>query len=334
MNHIKPSHKTACSFVSKNSIIKGMVLFFLFIMLLYPACAFRGAASGLLLWFHNVLPALLPFIIISNLVVRLNITKQISRLFYPLLGKLLHISKEGCYPVVIGFLSGLPMGAKTTADMLAAQRLSLPEGQFLLSLCNNASPMFILGYISVTQLQVPHLKYILLLIIYGSSILGALLFRLLYYRQYRIVYNNQTHCQITHEKDNEYRRFSFELLDASIMNGFEIVTKIGGYIILFSILAQIMKEAIPVQEVMKSSMMGILEITTGISQTCSTGLDIKSKIVLVCTLATFGGLSGIAQTKSVIQNARLSISLYFLVKLLSAFLALIFTLLYVHLIYR
>ena len=154
--------------VHKNKIFKGLVLLFLIAMLVFSEAAFRGASSGLLLWFHNVLPTLLPFIIVSNLIIRLNISKQISKLFYPVLGKLFRISSEGCYPIVIGFLSGLPMGAKTSADLVLDHRISRSEGQFLFTMCNNASPMFIIGYIALTQLKLPEMKYPLFIIIHSS----------------------------------------------------------------------------------------------------------------------------------------------------------------------
>lgn len=315
----------------KNVFIKGLILLFLASMLLFPGASFQGASSGLLLWFHNVLPNLLPFIIISNLIVRLNITRQISRIFHPILGRLLHISYEGCYPIVIGFLSGIPMGAKSTADLVAENKISLKEGHFLYSMCNNASPMFIIGYISITQLKLQAISYALFAIIYGSAVISALLYRQLFQRQNKMIEKNVS-FKISADLSKVHEgRFSFEILDHSIMNGFEIVTKIGGYIILFSILAQIIKEIGPETSFIKAILMGIMEITTGINQICNTSLDINTKIVLVSIITSFGGFSGIAQTRSVLGDTRLSIKSYIIVKLMSAMIAMTFALLYVSL---
>lgn len=316
----------------KNRIIKGLLLVFLASMLLFPGASYKGASSGLLLWFHNVLPNLLPFIIISNLMVRLDITRQISRIFHPVLGRLLHISQAGCYPVVIGFLSGIPMGAKSTADLIAENKLSKREGQFLFSMCNNASPMFIIGYISITQLKLQNISYVLFAVIYGSAIVSALLCRQFFPDKGKAYANGLSGSTSPVRGKALSNRFSFELLDSSILNGFEIVTKIGGYIILFSILAQIIKEIGPETGFIKAFLMGTLEITTGINQICSSGLDSSIKIVLVSVLTSFGGFSGIAQTKSVLGDTGLSIKSYIIVKLISAVIAMIFALLYVALI--
>jgi sporulation integral membrane protein YlbJ len=316
--------------VHKNKLIKGAILLFLIAMMLYPGASFQGASTGLLLWFHNVLPNLLPFIIVSNLMVHLNITRQISKVFHPVLGRLFHVSCDGCYPIAIGFLSGIPMGAKTSTDLVSERIISRSEGQFLLNMCNNASPMFIMGYIAITQLKLPHIKYALFVIIYGSAILSALTIRYLtrlWKKEAALELSDIV--TVTEQKRATSSRFSFALLDSSIMNGFEIVTKIGGYIILFSILAQIINEVGPDISFYKAFLMGIFEITTGISQICKAEIDLNTKIVLVAVLTSFGGFSGMAQTKSVLGDSRLSMKSYFIVKLLSVGISLLFALLYV-----
>lgn len=315
----------------KNHLVKGIILAFMVLMLAFPYATFQGASTGLLLWFHNILPNLLPCVILSNLMVQLNITRLISRLFHPFLGRLFRVSTEGCYPIVIGFLSGLPMGAKSTADLIQERKIRQEEGQFLLGMCNNASPMFIIGYIAITQLKLPQIKYALFVIIYSSAILGAVLMRILLHR--RRMHAPAAKSQLLHSMEYMGKasplRFSFELLDQSIMNGFETVTKIGGYIILFSILAQIIHSLGPDIGFLKAFIMGAFEITTGISQICKSNLDADLKIVLVTVITTFGGFSGIAQTKSVIGNQGLSIKSYIIVKLLSAGISLALAYLYV-----
>jgi hypothetical protein len=190
--------------------------------------------------------------------------------------------------------------------------------------------MFIMGYIAITQLKLPHIKYALFVIIYGSAIISALIIR--YMERFLKIEATSAITNIitvTEQKKALPSRFSFELLDSSIMNGFEIVTKIGGYIILFSILAQIINEVGPDISFYKAFLMGIFEITTGISQICKAGIDINTKIVLVAVLTSFGGFSGMAQTKSVLGDSRLSMKSYFIVKLLNAAISLLFAFLYV-----
>mgnify|MGYP001248578830 FL=1 len=130
-------------FKSKATILLILIIFIT--MLIFPQVTYKGARSGLLLWFMNILPTLLPFVIISNLMIQLNITKQISRFLYPVFGRLFRISPQACYPLLIGFISGIPMGAKASSDIVAQEEISLEEGNILFTICNNYSPVFIMS---------------------------------------------------------------------------------------------------------------------------------------------------------------------------------------------
>lgn len=315
----------------KSKFLKGFILFFFILMFLFPYSSYKGASSGLMLWFINVLPTLLPFIIVSNMMIRLNIAGKISGLLYPVIGRLFRVSPNACYPILIGFLSGLPMGAKAVADLSSENKIKLKEAHVLLGMCNNASPIFIMSYIAINQLKMPKIRIPLFVIIYGSSILSAIIYRIYQNHHNKMKHINSDMDISSVTTGSSYRsvKFSFDILDKSIMNGFEVITKIGGFIILFSILAQIINEIGPSLSFYKATIMGILEITTGIDQVCKLHISGNIKIVLVSFLASFGGLSGLAQTKSVLGESRLSIKTYFLVKLLSAFIAILFSLLYV-----
>ncbi len=336
----------------KNKLIKGAILLFFLLIFLFPYASYQGASTGLMLWFLNVLPNLLPFIILSNLMIRLNIAGQISRFLYPVLGRLFRLSHDGCYPLLLGFLSGIPMGAKSSADLVHERRISREEGNFLLLMCNNASPIFIMNYIAINQLQLPRFRLPLFVIIYSSSIISALMFR---YVRAQMKDTQSTLAFAPKPLGNSVQvepyqgrgtiatatkgmkrpnsvRFSFDMVDQSIMNGFEVITKIGGYIILFSILAQIVNETVPAIGILKASFMGILEITTGINQICKLPIGSCIKIVLAAVLTSFGGFSGMAQTKSVLGDSGLSIKAYFLVKLLNALVTFLITMTYVTLL--
>ena len=96
------------------------VILLFFIMLSFPQEVFDGASEGLLLWFQIVLPTLLPFIIISNILIQTNSISMLSRIFGPAFQKIFRISTDGSFVVLAGFLCGYPMGAKVTSDLILA----------------------------------------------------------------------------------------------------------------------------------------------------------------------------------------------------------------------
>lgn len=326
-----------------NKLYKLSFCVLLLIMFLFPTPALAGAKRGLLLWFNTVLPTLLPFIILSTLIVRLGIAYSLCKVFHPIIGRLFKVTKNACYPVLIGFLSGIPMGAKTSADLALDRKISVDEAQFLTIMCNNASPMFVLGYVAMSELNAPKLKLPIIFILYGSSIITALLCRCFYPLISKHSYNAQidSNCpstqkvyaqseEISQHQTRSRVKIDFSIVDSSIMDGFEVITKIGGYIILFSVLTQILLSIEPINEFLRFIIIGILEITTGINTIATSSLASNIKIVLILSITSFGGFSGIAQTKSVFANSGLSIVFYIKAKLINAFVTLCLSLLYVN----
>lgn len=333
---MKPyTKKTSHSYASL--CFKGSFVLLLLFMFCYPEATLAGAKRGLLLWFNTVLPTLLPFIIVSTLIIRLNITNYICRFLYPIIGKLFHVSTNGCYPIMIGFLSGIPMGAKTSADLVREQKISIKEGEFLTILCNNASPVFILSYIALSELNLPNQKGILVALLYGSAILTACLYRSLSNAFVKRKAKQAGHDILLHSQsmktplntNNTPTRLDFSIVDRSIMDGFEVITKVGGYIILFSIVAQILLSLVPANHPAQLFFVGIFEITLGIDTIANSTFSSATKIVLILTITSFGGFSGLAQTKSVIANSGLSIKSYTKAKLLNACITLVLSFLYV-----
>lgn len=332
-----------------SKVYKLCFVLFLLIMFLFPTASLTGAKRGLLLWFNTVLPTLLPFIIISTLIVRLNIAYALCRIIHPVIGKIFRVSQNACYPIVMGFLSGIPMGAKTSADLVTEKKITPAEGQFLAIMCNNASPMFVLGYIAMSELNLPEMKLLFILILYGSSILTAFLFRRFYtfftHQTYTSELPSKTISELTAGKvyaqstdiapSGKRRSFKidFTIVDCAIMDGFDVITKIGGYIILFSILAQIILSFEQVNEYLRMLFVGICEITLGIDTIANSCLTNGIKIVLILAITSFGGLSGMAQTKSVFAESGLSILSYMKAKIINTLITLCLALLYVKLVF-
>lgn len=305
----------------KKNIIPFLTFSFLLLLLLYPSMALKGAKTGLMLWFQTVLPTLLPFMIASTLIMELNFTDCLTSIIYPTIGKFLHLSKAGCYPFLIGMLSGLPVGAKACADLVKQHRITQEEGQYLLCFCNNASPMFILSFIAAQCLQLPHLAFFVLIIIYGSAILTGLCYRILHRSAFT---GNAVSChqlEIASIPVSSTKHSTFAVLDQTILTAFEILTKVGGYIILFSILAEIMMHVTFLPSLTRYFTIGFLEITTGSAAISFSSFSMAKKIVLIHALTAFGGLSSHAQTYSVIMHSGLSIKTYFVFKCISGCIA-------------
>lgn len=293
-----------------------IVLFAL--MLCFPMETFTGASNGLLLWFQIILPTLLPFLILSNLLIHTNSVSYISQLLKPFLKKWFRISDSACYAVMVGFLCGYPMGAKVISDLIRTNRITRKEGTYLLSFCNNTSPMFIVSYIVMQTFQEQHLLIPTVAILFLSPILCSFFFR-----RYYGIRNSSLESTAFEDKS---LHFNFQIFDTCIMNGFETITKVGGYILLFSILFSFGKY-FPVKWLLP-----FLEISNGIPFIMHLGFSFPVTYVFTLALTSFGGLCSVAQTYSMIQETGLSIFPYIIQKLITTLVTSLFALLYILLI--
>lgn len=297
--------------VKKQGFFLVLLLLFALSVMLLPKTAVAGAKDGLMLWFQTVLPTLLPFMILSNLLLETNVLAPICRALKVCFGRLFHISENGVFALLLGFFCGFPMGAKILSDLRIKKRISRAEAQYLLGFCNNFSPMFLLGYVKELFPRIP--TWNLLLVIFGSPLLFGLISRkkgtdALFYEIAR-----PNKCS-----------FSFSMVDESIMSGFFAITKIGGYLILFGIFAK-MVTVLSTVTTLKAFLLALTEITTGVHFISFAGLPTLVKECLALPGLCFGGLSGLAQTKSMLTESALSIRRYFYDRLKIALIALFLT---------
>lgn len=293
---------------------------FFFLMLCFPKETLSGASDGLLLWFQIVLPTLLPFFILTNLLIHTNSIVYISYMCSPILQRLFSVSANGSFAVLAGFLCGYPIGAKVTADLVKTERISLLEAKYLLSFCNNTSPAFIISYIVIQNLKEETLLFPTLLILYVSSVLCSFLFRRFYHINRNTIISNKIR--------NPKPCFSFEIFDNCIMNAFENITKVGGYIILFSILFSL-GNLLPITQLLP-----FLEITNGIPYILSHVSDFEISYILVLFLTSFGGVCAIAQTSAMLTETKLSIVSYTIEKLVTAMVTSLLAFLYITIIHQ
>ncbi len=260
----------------------------LLLLLTNPQTSFSGASQGLVLWSQTVLPTLLPFMICSNLIVSLGGIPLLIAPARPFLKRFLGLSDCGCYVLISGLLCGYPMGAKTCSEFYESGRISLSEARCLLAISNHPSPMFLLGYVAAcADPAIP--MTVLLLALYLPILPLSWCARLIYQTGGR-----------DKEPKGQGRTLSF---DEIMMTSMEVMVRIGGYIMVFSILAAFIKRMPAIPGAVKALALGFVEITTGIQAVTQTFSGDLQGLCLTLIIA-FGGLSGIYQTKSVLNSSQ------------------------------
>lgn len=288
----------------------------LFLLFSHPGTVAAGCAKGLTLWYSAVLPSLLPFLIVSNLLIGTGAFRYLNRIYAPFLKRIFGISEAGCYGVLLGFLCGFPMGAKVIADLVRNQEISPEEGKYLLGFCNNVSPAFFLNYICLVKLKFPSVPWKLVLLFYGLPVLYGVLTRPMYHFP---VNQSQNTAPIS-KKQASWRRLDFPMLDACIMDGFSTITRLGGYIMLFTILVQFLN-LLPLSGAALAFLSALLEISCGVDQIAQVAeLSPALRTAFICMAGTFGGLCICAQTQSVLDGTSLPVTTWLKGRIILAFL--------------
>ena len=198
-----------------------------------------------------------------------------------------------------------------------------------MAVCNHASPMFLLGYVyPLFHGNLPLWK--LLAAVYGPALLLALPARLLYRngapagRKPKIqgIAEPQEIPGPNPPSPNQSNPGNLSA-DEAILSSVEVLCRIGGLLILFSIAVEFLRGARQLPTGLRLFLMGAMEMTTGIRELAA-ALPYPYSAAAACASLTFGGLSGILQTKAALgalaqkKKAGLSIRQYCAWKLLYA----------------
>lgn len=302
-----------------------LALYLIFLMLRYPALALEYASTGLNLWFTRMVPTLLPFMILSGIMIRMDLTESFVRLLHPLLHFLFGSSENGSYTIIMGFLCGFPMGARIIGELYENGKLSREESSRLLSFCNNIGPIYFLSYV-VPTLAIDRL-FLPFIIMYGIPLLYGLAYMrilpvlqcLLHRRMpdpvpgpphgtvsgQRQAYPNALAAAEINAGAPEPKAYSLlTAIDSSVLSGLIGIARLGGYMVFFNLLNIVFTPFRNVSSDLLDVYRCLLEITSGIA---GSGRSIYYAVLI---LLPFGGFSCIAQTYSMIRQTDLSIRAY------------------------
>ena len=252
----------------------------------------------------SIFPSLLPFFIISELLINYGFIEFISKLFKPLM-KLFKINPNASFILVMSMISGFPSNSKYTKDLYLKGIINEYDASKILMFTHFSNPLFIMGAISITFLHNKKIGLFILIIHYLTNFIIGLLLRNLI----------KTDINITNINKQESKSFSIVLKEA-ILNSFNTLFLILGTIIVFLIITNLLNEYIAFNTLIKGIISGILEMTGGISNISSLNISLKLKSTLIGMILSFGGISVHMQVKSIIADTPIKYHPYLLARLL------------------
>jgi sporulation integral membrane protein YlbJ len=329
----------------KRNILPTLFLLFTICLVIFSKENLQATKSGLLLWTNSVVPALLPFFIATELLSYTNLTNKLGKLLNKYMRPIFNVPGIGAYAFIMGIISGYPVGAKIVTKFRNDCLCTKAEAERLLAFTNNSGPLFIIGTIGISMYGNTEIGLLLFISHFISCILVGITFR--FWK-----YNDKEQTSLPVNDSNSYVSVNFsnlgEVLSKSILNSFNTIIMIGGFVIIFSVVISILNNCgffnmllflltplfknlgistnfiIPITS-------GIIELTNGLSLVSSIAQkSISTNIIISAFILGFGGISVLLQVLSITSKSDISIKPYFIGKLLQGIFAAIITYVLIH----
>lgn len=286
-------------------------------------------AAGLLVWSRAVsaaasqavsvctqvlLPALFPFLVLSNLLVRSDTLRRLSGHLEPVTRSLFGLPGNLAAPLLLGAVGGYPVGAKTVAALYRADGCRREDALRALGFCNNGGPAFFIGALGAGLLNDPALG----LRLYLTHLLAALLIGMFCPGSKTAVKSNSST-----ESLSDGGPFLPSLLRA-VTDGFGAFLNLCAFVLLFSVWICLLRQlpgfsALP--QGLQGLLCGLLELTSGTGLLCSAALPADALCAALSFLCGWGGLSVQLQTISLLHEVGLPCRRSLCCKLLQGVLA-------------
>lgn len=324
-------------------------------MLAYPTAVLTSSVRGLAIWWDILFPSLLPFFVVSEILLGFGIVHFIGTLLHPIMRPLFKVPGSGGFVMVMGYASGYPVGAKLATQLRKKNWITRTEGERLVAFTTSSDPIFLISVVSIGFLNDIQLALPIGIAHYGTSIIVGLLMRYHIAPSPSSILPPSTSVKqaISDEalpllvrafwsmhtaRQQDGRSFSM-LLQDSILSSLQLITVIGGMVVFFSVvmelwftigafhiweqILQYVLKMIQLPQALSTSISeGIFEVTLGVKRV-GTATDVQThvKVVVAAWILSWGGLSVHAQIISLTSECDLRYMPFLLARCIHSFLA-------------
>ncbi len=296
-----------------NAFTACAILLLMGIILFIPKICIDGASSGLLLWLYKLLPSLLPFVILLNLLCYLGVIFKLSTLIDSFTFRVFRVSGTSFLIFLLGLVAGYPTGAKLTKQLLDTDQISFEEAQKSLCFSTNCGPLFIIGTVGTLMLKNPKLGYFLTFIHVLSCILMLLFSRF---------YSSPSSSRQIQTSPKQTSMPFAQAFSLAVQNSMDTLVTVGGYIIFFSMILNILKHTqffstcvTFLSHLLSCSydtlyylLLGSLEFSNACALLCQNQPFSLHHLALLCALITFGGFCVFFQCTYALLGSGLKLS--------------------------
>ncbi|MEC0174710.1 nucleoside recognition domain-containing protein [Paenibacillus favisporus] len=284
-----------------------------------PAPAFQASLQGLNLWWKIVFPGLLPFLVLSEILIAYGWVSALGAFLEPLMKKLFRLPGTGGWVMAMGLTTGFPGGAQAVQQLHAQGSLQAEEAGKLAALSHFCNPVMILVVVATGLMHDPALGYGLIAVHWIAGILAYLTVHRRFRtkgaapasdkpRQQRLEGKPSPLparvLQAAEEARAKDGRSFGRLLGDSVTHAVQVLMMIGGYIIIFSVVIQIAGRVttarLPIPNYALSSLFEVHLGARDISAAAFASGGLQWSVL--SALLGFSGFSALLQSMSLIRK--------------------------------
>lgn len=330
-------------------ILKAVIVLIIFFsLIMFPQQVFEASLRGLNTWWTIVFPALLPFFIMSEILVAFGIVQFLGVLLEPVMRPVFRLPGTGAFVLAVGYTSGAPISSILTADLRKKHLLTRNEAERIICFTNNASPLFMFGAVAVGMFKIPEIGIIIAISHYSANILLGLSLRFWIPRKYDMHYNSQNlgfkmAFKALLESQIYNKKPLGKILGDAVKTSVQNLTQIGGFIILFSVIIELLTIFNVIKlisicltfflsplmldlQLAKGIVSGFVEMTIGSKLIAESSSPLHLKVAAVSLILGWSGLSIHAQAISMLATTDIRFYPFIIARLFHGIISAIITL--------
>jgi sporulation integral membrane protein YlbJ len=294
------------------------VLTALLALLFFPKEAVSSAGDGLSLCINVIMPSLFPYFVLSSMIVELGFAEKLGQVLSPLTKKLFRVSGACSAALILGFVSGYPVGARTVLSLYSRGDCSKDEAERLLAYCNNSGPAFIFGVVGTLVFSNNSIGLMLYIVHFITSVLIGVVMGLFWKK-------SKTALQLK----TPVKRVSFtEAFVSSVKTAFSSCLNICGFVMFFTVFIKFLNLSgvIPClarfltitgidYNTIFNLLTGLIELTSGVWALSGEAGSLCKSAAMAAFMLGWAGLSVHCQVLSFLSGSELSAKRYIIGRL-------------------
>ncbi len=255
---------------------------------------------------NNLFPSLIPFMLLSHILLNYNFFDDISSKKNFLTNKF-NISKNTVFIFIMSVICGTPANSIYINNYLKNKLIDIDDAAKCLNFCHFTNPIFIIGTIGISFLGSKSIGIKILISQYvGNIILGII-------DNSNKQKENINKCNYKFKTKNKLGIFN--LLKTAIKDISNTLLIISGVITFFLIISTLLNQILKINTNFKF-IYGLIEITQGLKYLSLSNISFFSKSLIAVFLISFGGLSIHMQTFCILDNKKIRYLPYLKARLL------------------